>query len=385
LLLLALAGCVTSLPRRPPPPTGDPIVDGNAALETSPPKDRVLWDDRIAASALRVGRYGEARVKLDDSIAQIGGILGDSESARRARGVFHAESEKIFVGEPYERVMAYYYRGILYWRDGEPDNARACFRSAALASSLADDRPVPETYVLLDYLDGYASVKLGGDGADAFRRAQANAGNRPLPAYDARANVLVFAEFGQGPQKYASGRYGEKLRFLVADSRVHDARLTVEGRVVQLPAYDDLDYQAITRGGRVMDYILERKAVFKTVAGSAGDLALAGSAAAATRIYSENGRRSEGAEITAGALAAVGAVGELVSAATVARADTRCWNNLPQRLSFSSLSLPPGNHSLTLEFLDAQGLVCRELTRELTLHIDPGAPDTVLFLSELNR
>jgi hypothetical protein len=31
----------------------------------------------------------------------------------------------VFIGEPYERAMAYYYRGLLYWRDGEIDNARA--------------------------------------------------------------------------------------------------------------------------------------------------------------------------------------------------------------------------------------------------------------------
>ena len=34
--------------------------------------------------------------------------------------------------------MAFYYRGLLYWRDGQPDNARACFRSAQFIDADAE-------------------------------------------------------------------------------------------------------------------------------------------------------------------------------------------------------------------------------------------------------
>ena len=51
-------------------------------------------------------------------------------------------------------------------------------------------------------------------------------------------------------------------------------------RIVLLPSYDDLGFQATTRGGRVMDYILGNKAAFKATADAAGDIALAGSAIA---------------------------------------------------------------------------------------------------------
>ena len=63
---------------------------------------------------------------------RIGASTAGDDTAREARGLFNEESVKTFRGEPYERVMAYYYRGILYWMDGEPDNARAAFRSAAV-------------------------------------------------------------------------------------------------------------------------------------------------------------------------------------------------------------------------------------------------------------
>ncbi|HSH94260.1 MAG TPA: hypothetical protein VK968_08950, partial [Roseimicrobium sp.] len=129
--LLLLAGCA-SAPRASSPPlparTGDPVVDKEALMARAPAKDRVLWQYRTALTALRQGNFDEAKRLLDDAILTIGGILGKDATARKSRSIFRGENSKNFIGEPYERVMAYYYRGLLYWRDGEPDNARACYR-----------------------------------------------------------------------------------------------------------------------------------------------------------------------------------------------------------------------------------------------------------------
>jgi len=106
--------------------------------------------------------------------------------------------------------MAYYYRGILYWFDGELDNARACFRSAQIMDGDAENKSYASDYVLLDYLDGLATARLGGDGSDALKRAEAEARMTKPPEYDLKANVLFFVEFGNGPLKYATGQYGEE-------------------------------------------------------------------------------------------------------------------------------------------------------------------------------
>src|SRR5581483_4526465 len=217
--------------------------------------------------------------------------------------------------EPYERVMTYYYRGILYWRDGEPDNARACFRSGAVIDSDPEQGQYGLDWVLLDYLDGLASLKLHGDGSDALARAQRIAGERrPLPPYDPAANVLVFAEYGYGPRKYPGGQYGEQLRFLAPDSPTRAARLVLEdgARIVPLPGYDDVGYQATTRGGRVMDHILGNKAVFKSTTNTAGDVALAGSAVAYNegRRREREGKDSDEADATALGLGVLGLVGK---------------------------------------------------------------------------
>lgn len=388
-----LVGCATTPPHNDAIAAARATAGGATAADRAPAvpeRDRVLYDYRFAASALRAGQYDEAKARLDDAIARIGGIITNDAQAAKARGLFSAESTKPFIGEPYERVMAYYYRGILYWRDGQPDNARACFRSGQVIDSDPEHENYDADYVLLDYLDGLASAKLHADGSDAFARAQAHAGEKlPLPPYNPAANVLIFAEYGYGPRKYAAGEHGEQLRFHVDDSPTRSARLLLDnGRmVVPLPAYDDLDYQATTRGGRVMDHILGNKAYFKTGADMAGNVALAGAVIAngQARRREYRGRDGDDANLAALGLGVLGIISKIASAATQTQADTRQWNNLPQRLSFAALKLPPGEHSGRIEFLDRDGNVLEQRTQRVSISVGADDRDTVVFLSELKH
>jgi hypothetical protein len=374
-----LTGCMDEVaPRAAVAYTGDPIVDGNAERAAAPPKDRALWDDRIAATALRLGNFDEAKARLDDAILQGGGIINNTADAAKARSLFHPEDTKTFIGEPYERIMDYYYRAMIYWRDGEPDNARACYRTGQLLGSDVVAHQYQSTFVLLDYLEGFASEKLGEDGSDVLSRAQALT-KRHLPPYNKNANVLVFAEYGKGPVKYAGGEYGEQLRFYTEESRIRSARLIVDGHKISLPPYDNLNFQATTRGGRIMDYILGNKAVFKRTTDTVGNVALVGAAVAAN-----NGSRDS--DEAAVGLAAIGLISKIASAATTPRADIRSWDNLPQYLSFASLKLAPGDHSAQIEFLTRDGYPASELTREITIAVPPDpSANTVVFLSELPR
>jgi tetratricopeptide (TPR) repeat protein len=388
--LLFASGCVSDPSRARDHPSTAAAPGAADRFGALGGRDRVLFDYRFGAAALRRGDFAEARARFDDAIARIGGIITNDADAARARSLFSAERTKPFIGEPYERVMAYYYRGILYWHDGEADNARACFRSAQVIDSDPDSGRYESDYVLLDYLDGLASMKLHADGTDAFRRAQHLAGDRfALPPYNRDANVLVFAEFGYGPRKYAAGPHGEQLRFLTDDSPSKSARLVLAGgrQIIPLPAYDDLGYQAITRGGRVMDHILGNKAYFKTSANMAGDVAFVGAVVAAdeARRRDREGRDDNGAGRAAVGLGILGVAGKIASAATQAEADTRQWDNLPQRLSFAAIQLPPGEHPASLEFLGIDGQVLEQRTQRVILSVTADERDTVVFLSELNR
>jgi tetratricopeptide (TPR) repeat protein len=360
-LALTLASCVT----KPPRPSATPGV---------PEKDKVLWEYRTALAAMRKGNYADAKANLDSAIARISNILGKDESARKARGYFHSESKKTFIGEPYERAMAYYYRGILYWMDGEPDNARACFRSAQLEDSDAVEKKYSSDYVLLDYLDGLATLKLAGDGADAFERATEAARISAPPPYNAKANLLLFADFSGGPVKYAAGRYAEHLMFRHGPDQARIVQVQLAGQTYQVRPYDDLYFQATTRGGRVMDHILANKAAFKEGTDIGGDAAVLGGA-----VLTTTGQRE--AQYAGLGLVAAGIISKIVSASTVPAADTRSWDNLPLFLAFAAFELAPGQHTATIDFLDEHNRKLTGMTKTITFEITPGT-DKVVYVSD---
>jgi hypothetical protein len=300
--------------------------------------------------------------------------MGKDESARKARGYFHAESKKTFIGEPYERVMAYYYRGILYWMDGELDNARACFRSAQLEDSDTVDKKYSSDYVLLDYLDGFASLKLHGDGSDAFKRATQVAKISAPPPYNSKANLLLFVDFSSGPTKYAAGRYAEHLMFRHGPNQARAVQVQLAGQTYQVRPYDDLYFQATTRGGRVMDHILANKAAFKEGTDIGGDAALITGGVLTTTGHRE-------AQYAGLGLVAAGLISKMVSAGTTPEADTRSWDNLPLYLGFAAFELPRGQHTATVDFLDEHNRKISGLTRIVTFEVSEGT-DRVVYLSD---
>src|SRR5690606_38369046 len=83
---------------------------------------------------------------------------------------------KIFKGDPYERSMTYFYRGVLYMQDREWDNARACFRSAIIMDAFAEDEQYRGDWALFDYLIGVCEVQLrrATQAREAFALASAN-------------------------------------------------------------------------------------------------------------------------------------------------------------------------------------------------------------------
>jgi hypothetical protein len=374
---LALAGCATTQHQPHIALTGNIMVDGPNLIANGPPRDKVLWEYRTAAAAMRLGKFADAKQYLDDALARLGGIYGKDNSAKQARSYFHEEATKTFIGEPYERVMAYYYRGILYWMDGEPDNARACFRSGELEDAGTAEEKYSADYAILDYLDALATTKLGDDGSEAFQRAEKESRLSKLPPLARNANVLLLLEFGRGPGKWASGKYGEELRFREYPTPIRTVTVSVDEQKLTAGVTDDLQFQATTRGGRVMDHVLGNKAIFKSTTSAVGDAAIVSGAVLAT----QGGHHGPANEVGVGLLAA-GVLTKLVSAATTPAADTRAWDNLPRYLSFATLSLPPGQHTATIEFSDAAGRQLGDLTKTITINVPEDGKDKVVFVSD---
>src|SRR5689334_704796 len=102
---LLISGCATTERHNSVALTGNIAVDGPNAIANGPKRDKVLWEYRTAAADLRRGQFQDAKAMLDDALLTLGGIYGKDKNAKQARGYFHEEAKKTFIGEPYERVM----------------------------------------------------------------------------------------------------------------------------------------------------------------------------------------------------------------------------------------------------------------------------------------
>ncbi|MDP7009878.1 MAG: tetratricopeptide repeat protein [Verrucomicrobiota bacterium] len=372
IILTLLVGCQTPVILHAPEHSNDPITEGRHIIAQAPTKDKNLWRLRVALLALKQGRHTEARELFNTAMPSAGTILKGDASTRKAQSLFSPEERKSFHGEPYERTMGWFYRGIIYWMDGEPENARACFRTAQLMDALAEKNKFRADWVLLDYLDGMVTAKLGDDSSGALSRARIHAGDTTLPEYNINANVMIFLQFGFGPVKKSGGDVGEKINYDGGFSATRSARIRVESQTVTVPIFDDLTYQANTRGRRAMDSILTRKASVKRAAAGIGDVGIVSGA-----ILTDS-ETTRDAGLT---LLGVGLTGKAVGGSVEPRADTRTWNNLPQYLSFASLELPTGRHEAVVEFLDSDGNVLPNRRKNLTLIVDSGS-DTVVFVAD---
>ena len=374
LLLCALlfAACQAPSIRPAPEFDGDLVAAGHRQIAKAPAHDKNRWRLITAVHALKLGRHSEARALLATAMPSAGQILKADARTRLAQSLFSPENVKGFHGESHERTMGWFYRGVFYWMDGEPDNARACFRTAQLMDALAAQPEHRADWVLLDYLDGFITTKLGRNGNDARARAQANAGDTALPAYNAKANVMVFLQFGFGPMKKTGGDVGEKIVYDGGHSRAQSARITAGGRTLIAPVFDNLTFQASTRGDRAMDAILAKKATIKKAGDLVGDIGVTGGAILA------NQPETEGAGV---ALLSAGLVGKIVGGSAEPRADTRTWTNLPQHLSFAALQLPAGAHTIAIEFLDTNGIALPNRQKNVSVTVQTGR-DTVLFVAD---
>ena len=304
-------------------------------------RSHVLHRLRAGLAAMELGHDELAAKTFDEALLTIETIYGGDEKAAKARGLFSAEDRKVFRGEPYERAMAYYYRGLLYLMKGDYENARASFKSGSLQDSLAEKEEFRQDFALLEFLEGWAS-QCNGDvdlASEAYTSARSHDGLLIVPA--SGDNLLALAELGYAPVKYADGEHDEFLRIKGNEkSGPNSARITVNGGSESLRNGESILRQAMTRGGREFDSVLEGKANFKESAADAAKVGTAVStAASATSVMQAAGGDFDAARISGGIGALAGLFSMAASAASSATktaADTRQWDNLPEKVAYGT-------------------------------------------------
>lgn len=346
-LLLAAARAAQAAAPPPLPPV--PYEAGPEAfvgrLATDLPANRVLNQMEIGARAFWRADYATARPALDDAILRIDSVFSDNANAAKARKLWYDEGSKDFKGEPYERAMAFLYRGLIYLHDGDYENARAAFRRGLMQDAFAEEDQNRSDFALLLFLDAWASHLNG----DTDLRDETLVQLKKLrPTYGGigeKDDTLVLAETGLAPRKLGDG--AAHAFFVYRRGKpIAENQVQVMNGAAPMQAYpmEDLFYQASTRGGREIDKILAGKAQFKATTGGVGSfladttVALSSNNAA----FSANGQYGD-------AVAAVGVLSGvflIVSSNSKPQADVRTWSSLPDTIHV--LTLASGGRPMTL-------------------------------------
>ncbi|HSW20962.1 MAG TPA: hypothetical protein VLJ86_27315 [Ramlibacter sp.] len=309
-------------------------------------RNATLNFERIGLAALALGKLDVAEKSLDVATARIEQVYADNPEAQKAKSLWTAEKVKDYKGEPYERAMAYFYRGLVYAAQNDFQNARAMFKQADYQDTVAESEQFAGDFSLMPYMAGWASYCDGNSSQAKDFLQMAVKGDKNYSSVSVEQPVLVLFETGRAPFKYGQGKFGEALKWQAHEmsaETVKTACVADSGTggcfASTFVVGADVGFQATTRGGRQIDAVLGGKASFKEGAQNVADVATTIGAAGMQTALAV-GSRDAGNIGMLGMFA--GLVAQGVAASTQAQADIREWEQLPGQVW---LATAPGKQS----------------------------------------
>ncbi|MBK0394082.1 PDZ domain-containing protein [Ramlibacter algicola] len=303
-------------------------------------RNATLNFERIGLAALSAGDLDTAEKAFEAAVARIDLIYADNPEAQKAKSLWTAEKVKDFKGEPYERAMAYFYRGIVWAAKGDFQNARAMFKQADYQDTVAEAEAYAGDFGLMPYMAGWASYCDGNEQLAKEFAQQAAKVDKGFVGISAEQPVLVLFETSRVPFKYGGGKYGELLKWQQYEAVLKEPKYEVQGACV--PDADgckpvpgkfivggDVGFQATTRGGRPIDAVLGGKASFREGAEGVANVATAVGAASLDVAMLSGNRDAAGLGMV-GMFA--GLVAQGMAENTQAQADIREWEQLQGQL-----------------------------------------------------
>jgi tetratricopeptide (TPR) repeat protein len=293
---------------------------------------------------MAAGAWEEAEAAFRDATAIMDSFHTNTD-LQKWTALVTDETVKVFKGEPYERAMAHYYLGLLYYGKGDWGNASACFRNALLKLKVYDEQndiqaeeSAESEFAIAWYLlarcrqqmnDPANAVRCFGYAAEAVGPASQWATDDKV---NADSNALLLIEAGEGPYKtpYGPNAVVAELNPVFA-SRALIPEVYIDGEKARDPALlVNLRHISAKKTWQTLDTIRYVKGFLN-------------SGAAVAQL--ESFGRVE--KMTARAITF--ALGPGI------RYDMRYWEMLPEALFVYPLKLPPGTHSLKVVYSDTRG------------------------------
>ena len=312
-------------------------------FEPAQETDVTMYRLNLCSVLMLEGKKDEAHRELLKAREELE-LMFDPDS--QALKLTHGEKEKFFKGDGYERATLYAFLAMSFMEKGDFVNALKCVQCGILADSDSEKMDYRADYALLPYIGYVAACNAGGNWRQEAKKYDALV--RELtgtaPSGMALPNALLVAWIGRGADRTLGGEFDEKrfVRRGTPRGELDAIAIRADGvEVFSFPGLADLNFQATTRGTRVMDYVLDSKATAKRGLAASANVLLAfgancftagatsGNVAFATVMFSVGG-------ICVG----IGCPTHLIGMAINARADDRCWQSLPGRLVVVPLNIP---------------------------------------------
>jgi tetratricopeptide (TPR) repeat protein len=336
-----------------------------AAQELKPLAEKT--DQNFVLNNLRLGSASLVNYDLDDAEAafyrayEVINSMGVNAGGRSLGAVLVDEKIKVWKGEPFERAMANYYLGLVYYMRHEYDNARGAFENALfkLRDFSGDDdkkgREVESDFAPAEIMLGRSWQRLGREDlakANFEHVAQTHPQLAALSDYDrnANSNLLLVVDFGYGPKKLTD-MDGSIIGFGPTPMEVGPIPppvVRVDGRPADLSGASvppvDLLALAQQRKWESIDTIRAVKSVVGT------GLLYGGAIEGIRGVNGSGARQRTDLMVSAGLLGA----GLLMKATS--QADTRQWEMLPRTTFILPLRAEPGTHDVSIDFPNAPGI-----------------------------
>lgn len=303
--------------------------------------DVALQENLRGTAALVGGDYRTAK----ESLLFAGQVMGSfpESSAGQIAAIIGSESNKMYLGDPYEVAMNALYLGLTFLRHGDTDNALAAFKQGIIADADSKTEEHQTDNLELHLLAAMLLFQQGNNDLARQYLALVKAIDPDHPfaheLYLRRSNTVVIVDVGEGPRKIGTGPYGHQVAFAVRPPRASKVSLQIGRRQVTDPALGvDIGYQAQTRGRRAMDTVLATKAATKHVSEQAALVLLQAGA-----VHRDKD------------LSGVGALLLFLSALIRPEADLRHWHLLPAQQRIWIGRVQGGRKTIRLDFADAGG------------------------------